>query len=91
MRVFEGESGEVSKEALSDLPEGIFGPKLSFLELLELQLLARGETQPAIERGDALRELRMLLFEMRLLSLRRDGSSVVLGHVTSKVLTGFAS
>jgi hypothetical protein len=59
--------------------------------LLELQLLARGQTQTAVERGDALCELSMLLFEMRLLSLRGNGSSVVLGHVTSKVLTRFAS
>lgn len=82
---------EFLERPLSDLPEGVFRPKLLFLELLELQLLARRETQPAIERGDALRELSMLLFETRLLSLRRDDSSVVLGHVTSKVLTGFAS
>ena len=71
--------------------EGVFRPKLLFLELVELELLARGETQAAVERRDALRELSMLLFEVRLLSLRRDGSSVMLGHVTSEVPRGFSS
>ena len=76
---------------LPDIPQGVFRPKLLFLELVELELLARGETQAAVERRDALRELSMLLFEVRLLPLRRDGSSVVLGHVTSEVPSGFSS
>jgi len=76
---------------LSDVLEGILGPKFPFLELLELKLLARGETQTAIECFDALGELSMLLFQVRLLPLWRDDSSVVLGHVTSEVMQGFAS
>ncbi len=77
--------------SLADVLEGILGPKLLFLELLKLYLLDRSETQPAIEGVDALGKLSMLLLEMRLLSLCWDDSSVLLGHVTSGVLTGFTS
>ena len=77
--------------ALAHVLEGVLRPKLLFLELLELEFLARRETQPAIEGFDALGELGVLLFKVRLLSFRWDDSSLVLGHVTSGVLTGFTS
>jgi hypothetical protein len=77
--------------ALAHVLQSVLGPKLLFFELLQLELLARSETQTAIEGLDALGKLSVLLFKVRLLSLCWDDSSLVLGHVTSEVLTGFSS
>jgi len=82
---------EFRLRALAHVLEGVLRPKLPFFELLELEFLDRRETQPAIEGLDALGELSVLLFKVRLLSFRWDDSSMVLGHVTSGVLTGFTS
>lgn len=73
-------------ESLLDLLKGVFGPELLLLKLLELQLLARCETQTAVEGFDAFRELFVDLLKVRTLSLLRDVTSLVLGHVTSGVL-----
>lgn len=75
----------------TDRLEGVFRPKLFFLELVQLQLLARREAHAAIERCDALGQLCMLFFKVRSSAIFRNGSSVVLGHVTSEVHTGLQS
>lgn len=74
--------------SLGDVLKGVFGPKFLLFQLVELQLLSRGEAQPAIECLDAFCELCVKFFQVRTLPLPRDVSSVVLGHVTSDVPNG---
>jgi hypothetical protein len=76
---------------LVNFAQGVLCPKLFFFQLMELEFLARSETHAVVKGCDALRELGMLLFEVRPLSFRWNRSSVVLGHVTSEVLSGFSS